>query len=363
MKYIFILGRNPELSKAEIFSYLKKEEIKFEVIENVDDYLILEFKKVFSMIEFIGGTIAIGEVICKLNLDNYKQTLDSFEIYEGYKNKLIYCLWKFDQSLGDKVSGYLKKRFKEEKLKASEKPLTGILEKQNSEKLKISSGLIDAEFFVGGNFFGKIVEKNDYKKIELRDMKKPERRESLAISPRLAKIMINLSEVKKGETLLDPFCGIGVILSETLIQGVNVIGVDKNKKAIVGAEKNLSWIGKEKNFKLVCADSKKVKISSADVLVTEPWLGEIKKIAFSESDAKVFLNNYEKLMVKVLVNMKNSVKGKFVFTAPYVKLKNKKRKSCDVEKIIENSKLKLIGRFQEFRQNQVVGREIVVAGK
>jgi hypothetical protein len=37
-------------------------------------------------------------------------------------------------------------------------------------------------------------------------MQKPIRREELAISPRLAKILINLSGAKKNNLLLDPFC-------------------------------------------------------------------------------------------------------------------------------------------------------------
>ena len=49
---------------------------------------------------------------------------------------------------------------------------------------------------------------------------------------RLAKILINLSEVKDEEILLDPFCGIGVILEEALLQNINVIGIDKDKKAV-----------------------------------------------------------------------------------------------------------------------------------
>ena len=82
-------------------------------------------------------------------------------------------------------------------------------------------------------------------------MEKPFRREELAISPRLAKIIINLSEVKTKGKIIDPFCGIGVILFEGLLKNLNVTGIDIDKNAIEGAEQNLEW-GKfsNKNYKL-----------------------------------------------------------------------------------------------------------------
>jgi tRNA G10 N-methylase Trm11 len=131
--------------------------------------------------------------------------------------------------------------------------------------------------------------KYNYAELELRDMKKPVRREKLAISPRLAKIMINLSQVKTSEKLVDPFCGVGVILQEALIQGINVIGIDKDKNAINGARENLKWgkFQKEK-YLLLNRNSKKVKIPWANVLVSEPDLGEIlKKIPIESFDEKV----------------------------------------------------------------------------
>ena len=98
------------------------------------------------------------------------------------------------------ISVYLKKRFKAEKLKATEKRLTGKMQTQESGNLNIvSSKLINEQYFVFENYFGRIIQKCDYKAIEKRDMQKPVRRHELSISPRLAKIMINLSQIKENE--------------------------------------------------------------------------------------------------------------------------------------------------------------------
>jgi hypothetical protein len=97
------------------------------------------------------------------------------------KNKFNYVIWNFSDKT-EEISYFLKKRFKLEKLKATEKKLTGRINMQNGEEREnLLSNLIDEEYFVFENFFGRIIEKYDYNEIEKRDMKKPIRREDLAI--------------------------------------------------------------------------------------------------------------------------------------------------------------------------------------
>lgn len=364
MHYIFILGRNPELSRAEIFSYFRKEGIKILGEQQIKNALRVEVSDTLDsgVVDQLGGTIAIARVLAQGNSVGLRKQLDSQEIYYGTKNKLNYCIWHFtDDRTYTHLSAYLKKRFREEKLKAVEKQFTRELEVQGEKSVGMIKSLVDEEYVVFGDCFGKIVEKSDYSEIEKRDMNKPQRREHLAISPRLAKIMINLSEVRERQTLLDPFCGVGVILFEALLQKVNVVGIDIDKKAIAGAQENIVW-GKfdKKKYALINADSKKLKVKSVDVLVSEPHLGEVFKKAMNEQKAKEVLRGFERLMIKVLQNMKGSVTGKIVFSAPYIKLINKKRIGCDIEGIAAKTGLKLANSFKEYREHQIVGREIFV---
>ena len=48
----------------------------------------------------------------------------------------------------------------------------------------------------------------------------------ISLHPKVARALVNLSEVEKNETLLDPFCGTGGILLEAGLIGANVIGND-----------------------------------------------------------------------------------------------------------------------------------------
>jgi tRNA G10 N-methylase Trm11 len=363
MKYLFILGRNPELSVAEIFAVFKKNEIKILNSEQIKNALLIELEKEIpkNIINILGGTISIGKVLCSA----IPKEIEKQNLYFGTSNKLNYCLWDFSvDNIYKKIAICLKKIFKSEKLKATQKNLNGLMELQDGKYIRISSGLIDEEYFIFNNEFGRIIEKTDYKKLEERDMNKPDRRESLAISPRLAKILINLSLVKNNERLIDPFCGIGIILQEALLQNVKVIGIDNDKEAIIGAEKNLSWFHFNKeNYFLINNDSRKVKIKKVDVLVAEPDLGETLKKQASNEKARKILKNFEDLIIDVLNNLKNSINGRIVFTSPYIKLMNNNRVGCDIEHILKKTNLRVLNNFSEYRKDQVVGRNIFVLSK
>lgn len=371
MKYLFILGRNITLSIAEIFSYFEKEENKILDYKVKKNSVLLDLEKpIRDIINDFGGVISIGEVLCEGDIDKLINCLETKELYFGKKNKFNYCLWNFGNETLEEISDYLKKRFRKEKLKATKKNLTGKISLQSGESVeKIGSKLIDEEFFVFGKeklYFGKITQRCDYEELEKRDMSRPVRRESLSISPRLAKIMINLSQVKKGERMVDSFCGVGVVLQEALLRGIEVVGIDKDKRAVNGARKNLEFQNfSKKNYKLIIGDSSKEQIEEVNVLVAEPDLGETLKKIPTKDKAKKMLKNYEDLMVRVLENLSNLVLGRIVFTAPFIRI-GKKRLSCNIEQILEKTNLSLskINEIKfpvpEFRHNQIVGREIFV---
>ena len=344
MKYLFVLGRNRELSIEEINNYLEKIGNLIISSYSKQEGLLLDLKYPINKdaINDLGGTIAIGEVLAEKISD-----LDLKEVYTGTKNNLAYTILDICGNQ-EELKEYLKIRFKQEKRKSSFKPI------RNSPK-------VHEEYFCFENYIGRIIQKCDYKSLEERDMKKPARRESLAISPRLAKIMINLSQVKENETLLDPFCGIGVILQEALLQKIKVIGIDKDKEAVKGTRKNLEWFKfSEKNYKIFNLDSRKCEMPHANVIVSEPDLGEILKKSPSKTKAKKILENFEDLIINVLNNLKKNVNRRIVFTSPLI-LTEEKRIGCDIWKITGKTKLKqVLNEIDDFREGQVVGRRIFV---
>lgn len=362
------------MSLQEVFSYFNKEDIKILSYSLVKNGLLLDINKKIDLkiINDFGGIISISEILAEGNLETLKKELNNKIIYTGSKNNFTYVLFNFsDINSFENIKDLLKKRFRDEKLKAMEKPLSGFIEMQNGETLNIVGNKVDEQYFLfssSNNFyFGSIKGNYDYDALEKRDMQKPVRREELAISPRLAKIMINLSEVKKGEKLIDPFCGIGVILFEGLLKNLKVTGVDIDKTAIEGAKHNLEWkkFPKE-NYTILVNDSKKVKFNeNFDVLVSEPDLGEILKKMPARGKENENLDKFENLIINVLNNLKNKIKGRIVFSSPFIKTMEKTRKGCNIKNILNRTGLKLVKGFpiEDFRDNQIVGRQIFVLEK
>jgi len=358
MKYLFILGRNIPLSVAEIKSFLKRTSNSVLEEKLIDNALLLELSNTLDAgtVDLLGGTLGIGIVLCNV------KDIDKKEVYFGTENNFNYVVWNFSEHTLA-VSEYLKRRFRSEELRAVEKQFGGSIKTQGEGIIrKPSSSIIHEEYFVFENLFGRVIQKCNYKEIERRDMQKPVRREELSISPRLAKMMINLSEVKENEVLLDAFCGIGVIIMEALNMGIKTMGIDKDTNAIEGARKNLEWMKfPSSGYRLINNDSSKVKISPVNVLVSEPDFGSTLRRTPEKREAEKMINQFEKLMIDVLNNMKSSVSGKIVFSVPLINT-GRERIKCDYSRICSKTGFKIEEGFPlpEFREGQIVGREIVV---
>ncbi len=385
MKYLFVLGRNPELSKAEIFSYLEREGVAVKksasrlnglIIEPAED-IEINLKKALSE---LGGTIAAGKVLFSGRSDSLAKNIVENPIYFGRENKVVYSVLNF--SSGESLSKILeamKENFSAERLKARYKGVSGTIKMQTGEIARGTPEKImlrDMNYFLFGESelsFGYLEESYDVNEAEKRDMEKPYRSESLAISPRLARILINLSQVNKNEILLDPFCGIGVVLGEAMLRDINVIGVDIDKSATENAKKNIEWL--KNNYKIatrsivINKDSRNVRIDRIDGIATEPSLGELMKKMPSRQKAEQVVNDFESLMIDTINNVgKGLPKGaKIAFSSPLIKSQSG-RISCDIENICEKTGLKVYllkssdvsFPIREFRPDQIVGREIAV---
>ena len=66
-------------------------------------------------------------------------------------------------------------------------------------------------------------------------------------------------------------------------------------------------------------------------------------------------------MINTINNLKGNISGKIVFTSPYIRT-IKKRVGCNIERIQKETDYKLVDKFpiEEFKHNQVVGRQIFV---
>lgn len=65
----------------------------------------------------------------------------------------------------------------------------------------------------------------------------------VSLHPKFARVLVNLTRVHDGQTLLDPFCGTGGILIEAGLVGARPVGIDADEGAAAGARQNLDHFG------------------------------------------------------------------------------------------------------------------------
>lgn len=77
-----------------------------------------------------------------------------------------------------------------------------------------------------------------------RDQGRPARDAKVGmLPPKLAQILINLcGSLKPGSRILDPFCGTGVVLQEALLMGYQAYGTDIDERMVEYTNKNLKWL-------------------------------------------------------------------------------------------------------------------------
>lgn len=209
-----------------------------------------------------------------------------------------------------------------------------------------------------------------------RDFGRPGRNDvSGMLPPKLAMIMINLAQAPKDGTLLDPFCGSGTIISESLLLGYkNIIGSDITEKSVADTKLNIDWTGqryglKTDELKIFQSDIKdiggRIANQSIDAIVTEPYLGAPLKGSESRQILQSQANELRALYIEAFKQFCSLLKpaGAVVFIIPRFKFKNDWI-TIDCKKDIELLGFKHISFLEQYphllyaRPNQRVGREI-----
>ena len=88
----------------------------------------------------------------------------------------------------------------------------------------------------------------------------------------LARAMCNLARVMPNETVLDPFCGGGGILSEIAYIGARSIGLELNWRLLQGASMNLASI-QNSDYSLIQGDARCLPVMNCHHVVTDPPYG------------------------------------------------------------------------------------------
>ena len=118
--FIFIYGKNPELSLAEIISYLRFREVDFEIKETAKTFIVIEAVGLpEGMMEWLGGTIKIGEILHSSKrggMDYLKKGIEEGIDFEGefgsLPDKMIFGVSVYDSRKDFKQFSSFFKAFK-----------------------------------------------------------------------------------------------------------------------------------------------------------------------------------------------------------------------------------------------------------
>ncbi len=301
---IFIFGSNPQISLAELDAIIGSGALKLifrecAIAELPDDADISALQK------RLGGTVKIGRVIGRVNPHTKdfgagvkeNELAGALKNFLGKENKNIFGISaylaggavniKAIQEKMKRIGLGLKKEFK-----AAGRRSRFVVSRED----KLSSAAVvknkllteGVEFLVlaGANEFilGKTLIVQDFEKYNLRDYGRPAPApRSGMLPPKLAQMMINISKIRKNQTLLDPFCGSGTILQEAANLGIaNIIGTDNEVYAVSNSQKNLAWFQekfkiKPRSLRIFQCDARKlaekIAANSIDAIIAEPYLG------------------------------------------------------------------------------------------
>jgi len=346
MKYIFLLsGDYIDLGAEEVLSLLDIKNYKLK-----NRLLILELNDKKS-IDKVSKRLALTKNICQFlfecKIDDLANNMENFDWNSIYNDN--FCLRKFNLD-NDEIT--INKIIRYNYKKLSEKNLAGyIWRSSDNPKVNLENPKteIDLFFLKGRVYCGLMIKKIGYdfdsRKSHLRPFPHPS-----SLHPKVARALINLSEIKEKEILLDPFCGTGGFLIEAGLMNIRSIGYDINKIMIGGCIENLKY------FKINNAKIKKknaVNIGDKfDCAVTDLPYG-LNSTAMTDYDEenwkkyrlslkiqkKDFYENLEKFYLLFLKNLRKKLKKKAVVVFPsYV----------DYRKLLKQSKFTVEKEFSNY---------------
>ncbi len=314
MSHLAILGRQPEISYAELLSLYPDNVTRLgEHCAQIDDDNV--------SLDHLGGSIKLGIHLGELPLvpvqDLTKQLCDSDvaeTIATSGEGKLSFglSLYGFTLSKGqhEALGLELKKTFKKlgrgVRYIASKGQLTAAQITHN--KLLEKGADIWIVKTTTGYVLASTVAVQDIAAYGERDHGRPARSAKVGmLPPKLAQIMINLAAPKAGGRVLDPFCGTGVVLQEASLMGFTAYGSDIEEKLIQMSKDNDAWLQESHQtpaWTLETGDATTLQWSGQiDAVVTEGYLGPALSKMPGNKELDYLKTDALKLSVDFLTNL------------------------------------------------------------
>lgn len=270
MEIALVLSReHPSLPRAELEAVLQTEGVTYQIVKDENGLIVLEIpdkfmKAIPEVAQRLSFTHEIFQVLIKTPETQLATGAKKYPWNNVITSNYAVRVKKMDgysnintTVLEREIGGIIKEKVDE-----------GVGVRLENPSIFVRIVLLNKMALIG-NRIVKISKKHFF---ELKPHKRPFFYPG-SMSPKLARCMVNLTHIKKGETLLDPFCGTGGILIEAGIIGSRVIGTDIDYKMVKGTIENLQHCGIS-DYHVFCEDARKLELpDKVDAIVTDPPYG------------------------------------------------------------------------------------------
>lgn len=372
---LFVLGRTPELAALELstlFGRVERVSLSFALL---GDAVCVETTP-DKVLDIVGGTTKIATyfgIIPSLDASVLVSYLDTAEgqvvfgisLYDGVKHEGLLQAMKKELKDRGTSSRYIEAR--DTSILSSV-----VFSKEHIQELVISKN-------EKGYLVGKVLAVQPFEEWNKRDYGRPYADTKAGmLPPKVARMAVNIAG--KSNVLLDPFCGMGTILSEALLRGASVVGSDNSPSVIEKTGKNLEWLKHHYKYidglavKLFVSDathiSEHVHPESVDTIVTEPFMGAAfgvnDQLQMTNDKLKNIIKGLEKLYIGCLKDWYRVLKpgGNIVMALPQYVVGGK---TLFVKKVIDSCEnlgyTRQVGPIEYCRPQAVVRREFYLLKK
>jgi tRNA G10 N-methylase Trm11 len=398
-RYLFVLGRNPDLSITELVSYLKTYQIEFEVNHFYEDVLDINIESAFkpdNAINNLAGIIKIAIVYLEATFEDIFEKLEQSDFYIENDDKINYALDFYGKGFQKEAfQSFFKEKFKlynqraflknfpphvlakaikdrvfidiillkesnvksissTKSMKYVKKSAQNTRKNKKSRKISQPTRLVDDKIKKNEIIIiARTIAVHDIDEEKKRYDKRPFVDESISTSTRIARMLINLAGVKNDQLLLDPFCGLGTVMQEALIIGIESFGSEINETRVKQCKVNLDWLKSnyaiKTKFEVRKGDAKNVSVvyndmlNKFDAIVSEPELGPLLKQLPDIKTASIILNNLQSIYRPLFKGAAQLLKsgGKLVIILPRIQTSTEKTKEIPYDFLISGTSLKL----------------------
>ncbi len=376
---LYIFGRNPELSLAEIIARYNVNELSPIIKEITASGIIVESEKHIS-IKNCGAVLKKCKIIAvflkNTPISEIKPVLESHISGEYIIDKSNWGISSYNDNNDPMHNATLnpqtlhqlaKKGFKSIGIKKAYfiPPMEGnVLTPQKLLRKKIIDEGIEFILWRRKNdvILCQTEEVIDIDSFAKRDKERPHKRLLLLLGLALARTMVNLISIEKNNhnfPIYDPFCGMGSIVQEAYILGLQAMGSDIDKSCVIRSKENLNWISQTlgKNFRTKYGIFPSDKIFEMDIIepnlsllhefngsiVAEPNLLTPLKSYPSVFEAKKMISQFEENYNRYLkeINIILPIGGICVFIFPQIHTAENARLHLEIERLLNKYNFKI----------------------